>query len=157
MNNQHGPAMKLDCTGDWARCSGSQSYLLTEINIQIYSAATAAIPTVISQLPHRHSACLSSLSPHSLSLVASLVLICFFFRLNRPATPFFIRAHWKSKINKSKEVWNSKIPTDTRKVHEMPCIIKCSHCLGRRGLRFAACFHASKKLFLQIFISFVNL
>lgn len=63
VNNQRGPATTLDCAGDWARCRGSQSYLLTEISIQIYSAATAAIPTVISQSLRRHAACLSSLCP----------------------------------------------------------------------------------------------
>lgn len=49
VNSQRRPAVVPDCTGDWARCSGSQSYLLTKMSIQIYSVATAAIPTVISQ------------------------------------------------------------------------------------------------------------
>lgn len=49
VNSQRRPTMVPDCTGDWARCSGSQSYLLTKMSIQIYSVATAAIPTVISQ------------------------------------------------------------------------------------------------------------
>lgn len=74
VNNQHGPTTTLDCTGDWARCSGSQSYLLTQISIQIYSAATAAIPTLISQ---RHSACLSTFCPSVFIFSVSLVLICY--------------------------------------------------------------------------------
>lgn len=61
MNNLHKHTMTLDCTGDSARCSGSQRYLLTKISIQIYSTTTAAIPTVNSQLPHGHPVCLSSL------------------------------------------------------------------------------------------------
>ncbi len=92
VNNQHRHTMTLDCTGDWARCSGSQSYLLTKISIQIYSAATAAIPTVISQLPHRHSACLSSLCP---SVFISRRLACshlLFFLPNPPSSPNFIYA-----------------------------------------------------------------
>lgn len=87
VNNRHRPAMTLGCTGDWARCSGSQSYFLTEISIQIYSAATAAIPTVISQSQHRPSLVYHLSVPQSLYLTVSLVLICYFSSPN-PALPF---------------------------------------------------------------------